>query len=67
MQILSKNSRICQNTEGVNKQAETDLIDISGDNWHKVVKIGKNTEGVIKSNFIKKLFLRLQKNKKKLL
>ena len=33
------------NTEGLNKLTETDLINISGDIWQKMVKISKNTEG----------------------
>ncbi len=50
---------------GVNKRTETDLKEISGDIWQKTVKIGKNTEGVIKPNINKKMpFIRLQKIKK---
>ena len=40
-----KATKIGKNTEGVNKQTETDLKEISGDIGQKVAKIDKNTEG----------------------
>jgi hypothetical protein len=43
--------KIGKNIEEVNKRAETDLKEISGDIWQKVVKIDKNTEGVTSGCF----------------